>query len=135
MKIGEKIKVLRKNNNLTQKELAEKLNVSGQAISNWERQKGYPDIANIIRISEIFNFSLDELIKEDGDLKKILLEQKVKKRTKMIVTILFLIAYMVILISSLFRIKTVGYKELNVISLIVGVLGTIQSILDLKKLL
>lgn len=135
MKIGEKIKVLRKNNNLTQKELAEKLNVSGQAISNWERQKGYPDITNIIRISEIFNFSLDELIKEDGDLKKILLEQKVKKRTKMIVTILFLIAYMVILISSLFRIKTVGYKELNVISLIVGVLGTIQSILDLKKLL
>ncbi|TFJ38730.1 hypothetical protein CKN73_11045 [Carnobacterium divergens] len=129
------MKVLRKNNNLTQKELAEKLNVSGQAISNWERQKGYPDIANIIRISEIFNFSLDELIKEDGDLKKILLEQKVKKRTKMIVTILFLIAYMVILISSLFRIKTVGYKELNVISLIVGVLGTIQSILDLKKLL
>ncbi|WP_238328690.1 hypothetical protein [Carnobacterium divergens] len=78
---------------------------------------------------------MDELIKEDGDLKKILLEQKVKKRTKMIVTILFLIAYMVILISSLFRIKTVGYKELNVISLIVGVLGTIQSILDLKKLL
>ncbi|MCH1736978.1 helix-turn-helix domain-containing protein, partial [Enterococcus faecalis] len=64
MTIGEKIKSLRQSKDLTQSGLGELLNVSSQAVSNWERGKGYPDISNVIQISELFQVSLDILIKE-----------------------------------------------------------------------
>jgi transcriptional regulator with XRE-family HTH domain len=63
--IGEKIKKLRSKHKWTQKELAEKLNISRSAITNWENGRNYPDIQLIINISELFNISLDELLKGD----------------------------------------------------------------------
>jgi len=65
MKIGEQIRMLRKSENLTQEQLGEKLNVSRQAVYKWESDRGYPDIQNLIRLSEIFDISIDELIKKD----------------------------------------------------------------------
>jgi len=64
MLIGEKIKIIREDRKISQEQMAKSLNVSGQAVSNWERGKGYPDISNIIRLSEIYDISLDELIRE-----------------------------------------------------------------------
>ena len=61
----EKLKMLRKENNLTQEELAEKLNVSRQAITKWESGDGIPDIENLKQISILFNTTIDELVKED----------------------------------------------------------------------
>ena len=62
MNFDEKIIKIRKDNNLTQEEMAEKLNVSRQAISNWENKRNLPDIEMLIIISKIFSISLDELI-------------------------------------------------------------------------
>ena len=56
------ITMLRKTNSLSQEELAEKLNVSRQAISKWERGEAYPDIENLIAISELFHVTLDDLV-------------------------------------------------------------------------
>ncbi|WP_257009678.1 helix-turn-helix transcriptional regulator [Evansella halocellulosilytica] len=65
MKIGEQIRMLRKSENLSQEQLGEKLNVSRQAVYKWESDKGYPDIQNLITLSELFDISIDELIKKD----------------------------------------------------------------------
>lgn len=62
LNLGDKIKKLRKENNLSQEQLAEKLNVSKQAISKWESNKAYPDIDNLILLRNIFNVNLDDLI-------------------------------------------------------------------------
>ena len=53
---------LRKKNNLSQEELAEKLGVSRQAVSKWERSEASPDTDNLIALAKIYNLSLDELI-------------------------------------------------------------------------
>ena len=62
MNLGERIKALRKQNNLSQEQLAEKLNVSRQAVSKWESNTAYPDISNLILLREIFGVTLDYLV-------------------------------------------------------------------------
>lgn len=62
MNFSEQIKKLRKDNNLTQQEMADKLTISRQAVSNWENNKNLPDIEMLIIISQVFHISLDELI-------------------------------------------------------------------------
>lgn len=62
MTIAEKIKQLRKDNNMTQEDLAEKLNVSRQTISKWETNIAIPDADNIVAISKLFNITTDELL-------------------------------------------------------------------------
>lgn len=79
MRIGEKIKIIREDRKISQEDMAKSLHVSGQAVSNWERGKGYPDISNIIMISDLYEISLDELIREDKNYKDVLLEKKVSK--------------------------------------------------------
>lgn len=69
MSLGEKIKKLRKENNLSQEQLAEKLNVSRQAISKWEANKAYPDIENLILLRKIFDVTLDDLIIDENNIK------------------------------------------------------------------
>lgn len=53
---------LRKGKNLTQKELAKKLNVSDKAISRWETGKGFPDVNSLLALSEFFGVSVNELL-------------------------------------------------------------------------
>ena len=69
MSLGEKIKKLRKENNLSQEQLAEKLNVSRQAISKWEANKAYPDIENLILLRKIFDVTLDDLIIDENNIR------------------------------------------------------------------
>ncbi|MCL1858385.1 MAG: helix-turn-helix domain-containing protein [Oscillospiraceae bacterium] len=60
--IGKTIKKIREEKNITQEQLAEKLNVTRQAVSNWENGKTQPDIDTIIKISEILEVSVEEII-------------------------------------------------------------------------
>lgn len=60
--IGKKITNLRKENNMTQMELADKLGISFQAVSNWERGNTMPDISKLPELAEIFQISVDELL-------------------------------------------------------------------------
>ena len=61
--IGGFIAVLRKANGMTQKDLAEKLNVSDKSVSRWERDDGAPDLSLIPVIAEVFGVTCDELLK------------------------------------------------------------------------
>lgn len=69
MSLGQRIKEEREKRNWTQDYLAETLNVSRQAISKWEVGKTYPDIDRLIQISNLFDVTLDSLIKGDDSLK------------------------------------------------------------------
>ncbi len=59
--IGSNIKRLRMESHMTQRELAGHLNVSVQAVSKWERDRAYPDLALLLPIARLFNVTLDEL--------------------------------------------------------------------------
>ena len=59
---GKFICELRKENNLTQKELSEKINVSDKAVSRWETGKGFPDVNSLLALSEFFGVSVNELL-------------------------------------------------------------------------
>lgn len=69
MIFSEKLAVLRKNKGLTQEALAEKLNVSRQAVAKWESGQAYPDISNLIQISNLMNVTVDYLVR-DGECMK-----------------------------------------------------------------
>ena len=63
MNIGEQIKQLRKQRGLSQEQLAEQLMVSRAAVAKWESNNGVPDIENLKRLSEVFDVTIDELVK------------------------------------------------------------------------
>lgn len=65
MELGQQLKAHRKELGISQDELAEKIFVSRQSISNWENNKTYPDIHTLLLLAETFGISLDELIKGD----------------------------------------------------------------------
>lgn len=79
MEFNEKLQRLRKEQNLTQEELAEKLFVSRTAISKWESGRGYPSIDSLKIIAKYFNITIDELI---GSEEIISLAEQDKKDTK-----------------------------------------------------
>lgn len=65
MEIGSRLKNARSEHGLTQEQVAEELGVSRQSISNWENNRSYPDIVSVIKMSDLYSVSLDELLKED----------------------------------------------------------------------
>lgn len=67
MKFGDKLKKLRQNNNMSQEELADKINVSRQAISKWELKETMPETDNIVQVSKIFKVSIDYLLDDNVD--------------------------------------------------------------------
>ena len=105
MKIGDQLKKARMDNNLTQEEVAEKIFVSRQSISNWENNKTYPDIGNVIALSDLYEISLDELLKGSDNFMKHLEESTdiVKSNKKLMgLIILALIAMIVMAIFTKF---------------------------------
>lgn len=73
MSIGSKLSKLRKKNNYSQEDLAEKLNVTRQTISKWELDETSPDLNSAKQLSIIFQISLDDLV--DNDIKNIVVEK------------------------------------------------------------
>lgn len=65
MKIGERLKYERNKINLTQAEVALHLSVARQTISAWENERSYPDIQNLVALSDLYHISLDILLRED----------------------------------------------------------------------
>lgn len=83
MTLGERIKRYRQMQGLLQEELAEKLNVSRQAITKWENDNGIPDIDNLIALSKIMGMTLDELVMGEKEEDALLLKKEVaNQRTK-----------------------------------------------------
>ncbi len=65
MKLSENLKKIRKENNLSQEQLAEKLGVSRQAVSKWESGQSYPEMDKVLLICKLFNYNIDELMNEN----------------------------------------------------------------------
>ena len=83
MELAKQIKKYRIEYGLSQDELAEKLYVSRQTISNWENEKNYPDIKSILLMSYIFNISVDELVKGNiEDVKELIFKEDIDKFEK-----------------------------------------------------
>lgn len=76
-KIGRFLKELRKAKNLTQEQLAERLNISGRTVSRWETGNNMPDISLLVELAELYDVSIPEII--DGERKSETMEKEVKE--------------------------------------------------------
>jgi len=115
MIIGNKILELRKLNNLSQEQLADKMSVTRQTISKWELGETSPDLEQSKKLSKIFNISLDEL--SNNEIKNILIEKvdKSEKLMKQIINILkiILLVVIIIVISLLFMVFCKDYFDVQ----------------------
>ena len=83
MELGKQIKMYRLENKLSQEELADRIYVSRQTISNWENDKSYPDINSLVLLSVAFKISLDSLIKGDIEtMKDVIQKEEVDKMNR-----------------------------------------------------
>lgn len=126
---GKQIQEYRKNNNLTQKDLASKLNVTDKAVSKWERGLSFPDISLLIPLSEILNISIYELLKGEKmkkeekevinkkDVDKVIKntiqisEDKTKRNKKKYIIIILSILLIAILSTSIFAGKIMKIEK------------------------
>lgn len=74
MYFSQKIKEERLKHKMSQQQLGKLLNISRQSISKWERREGYPGIESLIKLSEVFDITIDELLKGDDHLKEKIIE-------------------------------------------------------------
>lgn len=116
MKLGPKLKEERLKMKLTQENIAEILNVSRQTISSWETGRSYPDLESLVALSDLYNISLDNLLREDTSMvKKISNDTKIAssliKRGKYIALILILI---IISVGSIIYINSNKHLHVNV---------------------
>lgn len=83
MELGKQIKMHRQEAELSQEELANRVYVSRQTILNWENDKSYPDVNSLVLLSEIFQISLDKLIKGDiGVMKEVIQKEEIEKMNR-----------------------------------------------------
>lgn len=83
MEPGKQIKKHRQEVQLSQEELAERVYVSRQTISNWENDKSYPDVNSLVLLSETFQISLDNLIKGDIEvMKDVIQKEEIEKMNR-----------------------------------------------------
>lgn len=105
MEINKKLKDARLNSGLTQEQVAEKIMVSRQTISNWETGKSLPDIVSIINMSDLYQISLDELLKGDQKMKE-KMEKDIKISTEnkrlILTTGIIVLVFGVVYLSSIF---------------------------------
>lgn len=128
MTLGEKIKKLRKDNQLTQEELAKKLYVTRTAISKWELDKGFPDIDNLKQISNLFGVSIDEMVSDNDIENKRVLEEK-RART------MYFIAIGCVALATLCSLLAYFLQiyYLNIVSMIAAVAYTVFAFLSKPK--
>lgn len=103
-KIGELIKKIRKENNLTQSEFATKYNVTYQAVSKWENGKNLPDVTLLKQICSDYSIDINELL--DGNLKK-------NKKNYLILIILSVIVLISIILFIIFHDDNFKFKTLT----------------------
>lgn len=99
MEIGKKLKNARLQKGFTQEAVAEKIQVSRQTISNWENEKSYPDIVSVVNLSNLYDISLDELLKEDKHMLEHLEESTniVRSNKRLAATVIINIVFLFIL--------------------------------------
>lgn len=77
MEVGKRIAEIRKENRMSQEQFGQLFHVTRQTVSNWENAKSYPDLQTLVKISELFEITMDELLKENVPM-----VQKIDKERK-----------------------------------------------------
>ena len=132
MELGQQLKAHRKELGISQDELAEKILVSRQPISNWENNKTYPDIHTLLLLAETFGVSLDELIK--GDVEEMKEEINAQERAGFNRdTVCFAIFGIVVVLSIAPLYAFLDYIGCLIWALIVGVAGYFCGRVELYK--
>jgi transcriptional regulator with XRE-family HTH domain len=112
MEIGTRLKAKRTEHGWTQEQLAEKLFVTRQAISNWENNRTYPDISNLILLSELYEVPLQALIQQVETERDNTFtpeqDQKSQKYAKITAAVLFLFSIIVVVSAILFKMSNLG---------------------------
>ena len=138
-KIGKFIQKLRKEKEMTQQELADKLNVTDRAISHWENGRRLPDVSLFKPICKIFNISVNELISGEKINKDTIIEKteeniistlntnkKNKRKAKTIIEILFITILIIIITIIIYYKKT--YPKINITGITISVPNNGESI-------
>ncbi len=101
MEIGKKLRDARTRSGLTQETVAERIGISRQTVSNWENEKSYPDVISVIRLSDLYAVSLDDLLKGDNKMMQHLEESTnvVKSNQKLAGAILANIVLVILLVT------------------------------------
>ena len=111
MKLGEKILNCRKKLGLSQEQLGEKVGVSRQTVSKWESNNAVPELEKLIKLSEIYNVTLDELVK--GVSNKEIFDKK--RNSKKLFKILLVIILIVLVILSIIYALTIN-RRINIVN-------------------
>ena len=124
MKIGVKLKEARLQAGLTQENVAEEIQVTRQTISNWETEKSFPDIVSVIKLSTLYNISLDKLLKGDEEMREHLEKSTniVKSNQKLIIAIIANV--MMIIAFILFNGLIISNQYLIMGGSALGIIGT-----------
>ena len=124
MKIGVKLKEARLQAGLTQENVAEEIQVTRQTISNWETEKSFPDIVSVIKLSTLYNISLDKLLKGDEEMIEHLEKSTniVKSNQKLIIVIIANV--MMIIAFILFNGLIISNQYLIMGGSALGIIGT-----------
>ena len=124
MKIGVKLKEARLQAGLTQENVAEDIQVTRQTISNWETEKSFPDIVSVIKLSTLYNISLDKLLKGDEEMIEHLEKSTniVKSNQKLIIAIIANV--MMIIAFILFNGLIISNQYLIMGGSALGIIGT-----------
>lgn len=102
--LGKRIYDLRVENSYSQDELANKIGVSRQAISKWEREEGLPDLYNVERLAKVFEISIDELINHQSEEKVNKKDNKASNVLLGITTFVFVVGLILVVFAILFEI-------------------------------
>lgn len=113
MELGGQIKKFRAEFGMSQEQLAEKIFVSRQTISNWETEKSYPDIHSLLLLSSIFKVSLDTLVKGDIEIMKEKIEKNEVNHFNTVSNI-FAVLYVLCLITPIPLMKFFGLKGMAI---------------------
>ncbi|MCM3627788.1 helix-turn-helix domain-containing protein [Paenibacillus glycanilyticus] len=119
MVFGEKLKSMRQQRGWSQDELAEKLFVSRQSVSKWENNQNYPSIEIIIKISDLFEVTIDELLRSDEELTKKVIDdskQLAYPGLKVLFDLLFLLGVTLLII----KLAVLGLNKLAGMDLSLG---------------
>ncbi len=120
MELGRRIKEYRSAAQMTQEELAEKMFVSRQTISNWENDKSYPDIHSLLMLGNLFDVSLDILVKGDIETMKEKIDENTIKAFNRD-SVIFSILLIGMVATPLFLFKWAGVLGIGIWAVLAGI--------------
>ncbi len=135
MTLGERLKEYRQTEGLSQEQLAESLNVSRQAITKWENDKGMPDIDNLIAISKMMRITLDDIVKGETEIAQKASEKRaINTKLSLVTAVVFFIVSIIWIIVGCVNLNS-AYLALPVMNFICAAVLLVCAFIHVKRYL